>query len=148
MWTSDTAVSTLRGVRWLAYLHPALMIAVLALALFVLREGLRIRRARLARTAFDSRRHRRFARVLVPLVAGGALAGLLSMGWLRDRPLAESVHFPLASGAMLLIVAAGGIGLWLERGAPLRARTVHALCGAVGVLLALGAAVAGMAILP
>lgn len=135
-------------MRWLAYLHPVLMIAVLALALFVLRDGLRIRRARLARSAFDSRRHRRLARVVVLLVVGGAAAGLVSMGWLRGRPLAESVHFPLASGAALLIVAAGGLGLWLERGAPLRARTVHALCGVLGVLLALGAAVAGMAILP
>ena len=135
-------------MRWLAYLHPLLMISVLALALFVLREGLRIRRARLAGTAFDSRRHRRLARWVVLLVVGGALAGLFSMGWLRGRPLAESVHFPLAGAAALLIVAAGGFGLWLERGAPLRARTVHALCGAMGVLLALGAAVAGMAILP
>ncbi len=135
-------------MRWLAYVHPALMIAVLALALFVLREGLGIRRARLRQQPFDSRRHRRWARVLISLVAAGFVLGLASMGWLRGRPLGDSVHFPLALGAGLGMGTAAALGLWLERGAPPRARAAHALCAAAGVLLGLGAAVAGMAILP
>ena len=78
-------------MRWLAYLHPLLMISVLALALFVLREGLRIRRARLAGTAFDSRRHRRLARWVVLLVVAGALAGLFSMGWPKKAFVLKTV---------------------------------------------------------
>ena len=135
-------------MRWLAYAHPVLMIAVLALALFVLREGLRIRRHRLRGQPHDSSRHRRFARWVLIGVLLGAAAGLGSMAWLRDRPLMESIHFPLAFAAGLGITAAGGLGLLLERGASLGVRTVHALCGGLGVLLALAAAVAGMAILP
>ena len=135
-------------MRWLAFAHPAGMIVVIVLALFVLREGLRIRQHRLRRRPFDASRHRRLARWLVAAVLLGALAGLGSMAWLREKPLAESVHFPLAAAAALGISAAGGLGLLLERGASLQVRTVHALCGGIGVLLALDAAVAGMAILP
>lgn len=135
-------------MHWLAYAHPVLMISVLALALFVLREGLRIRRHRLRGQAHDSSRHRRYARWVVLGVVLGAAVGLGSMAWLRDRPLMESIHFPLAASGALGITAAGAFGLLLERGASLRVRTIHALCGGLGVLLALAAAVAGMAILP
>ena len=44
--------------------------------------------------------------------------------------------------------AAGVLGLLLERRVRPAARTAHALLGASGLLLALAAAVAGMAILP
>ena len=137
-----------RGVRWLAYVHPVLMLALLALALFVLREGIAIRRARQARGRFDPSRHRRLARVLVAGVVGGAVLGVVSMVWLRGDPPAQSVHFPIALVAAVLIACAGGLGLLLERGGAGRTRAIHALCGIVGVLLALAAAVAGMAILP
>lgn len=133
---------------WLAYLHPVAMLAVLVLAVFVLREGLRIRRGRLTRRPVDSTRHRRWARVLVVGVMLGFGFGLFSMAVFRAKPLAQSVHFPLVAGALLAITSAGGLGLLLERGGSLRTRTLHALCGALGVLLALGAAVAGMALLP
>lgn len=135
-------------MRWLAYVHPALMLLVLALALFVLREGLRVRRARLARRSFDSTRHRRLARVLALAVPLGFALGLTSMGWLRGESVAGSVHFPFAAGATIGIGLAATLGLRLERGASLRTRTVHAICGAIGVLLALGAGIAGLAILP
>lgn len=137
-----------RAVPWLAYVHPVLMLALVALALFVLREGLGIRRARLARGPFDSSRHRRLARVLVVGVAAGAVLGVVSVVWLRGDPPARSVHFPIVLATVALLACAGGLGLALERGAGGRARAVHALCGALGVLLALAAAVAGMAILP
>ena len=137
-----------RGVRWLAYVHPVLMLGLLALALFVLREGIGIRRARQAGGRFESSRHRRLARVLVAGVVAGAVLGVVSIVWLRGDPPARSVHFPIALVAALLIASAGGLGLLLERGGVGRTRAVHALCGVLGVLLALAAAVAGMAILP
>lgn len=135
-------------MRWLAYAHPAFMVCVLALALWVLREGLVVRRARLAGRSHDSSRHRRLARLLLIGVAVGAASGLASMAWIRERSVADSLHFALATSAVVAMASAGTLGLWLERGASLKVRVVHAACGAGGVLIALGAAAAGMAILP
>jgi hypothetical protein len=135
-------------MRWLAYLHPAMMILVLSLGVFVFREGLQIRRARLQGLAFNTRRHRRLARVFAVLIVVGFGAGLASMGWLRGKPVLDSFHalLALAAGSGLLLAAA--LGLRLERGAEPPTRTLHALFGAVGLLLALTAAVAGFSILP
>ena len=135
-------------MRWLAYLHPALMLLVLGLGLVVLREGLRIRQARLQRLRFDSRRHRRLARIFVALVLLGLSTGLASMGWLRGKALFESVHAVLVSGVTLSLLGAALLGRRLERGAGARVRSVHVLLGAGGLLLALTAAIAGFAILP
>ena len=133
---------------WLAYLHPALMLVVLGLGLVVLREGLRIRQARLQRLRFDSRRHRRLARIFVTLVLLGFGAGLASLGWLRGEALFESVHAVLVSGVTLSLLGAALLGRGLERGAGARVRSVHVLLGAGGLLLALTAAIAGFALLP
>jgi hypothetical protein len=132
----------------LVYLHPVAMVAVLALGLFVLRDGLRIRRGRLLRRPFDARRHRRLARVVVGLAILGFGAGLASMGWLRGKAVFESVHAWLATGALLGFLAGGSLGLALERRAPGHTRTWHALTASAGLLLGLAAAVAGFAILP
>ncbi len=135
-------------MRWPAYVHPGLMIGVLALALFVLREGLRVRRARLLGNPFDSSRHQRWARILVGLVVLGFGLGLASLGLLRGQPVGESVHFPLALASAAGITLAGALGTWLAWGAPPRVRAVHAVCGAAGVLLGIGAAIAGLALFP
>ena len=135
-------------MRPLAYLHPAAMVGVLALALFVLRDGLRIRRGRLLRRPVDSRRHRRLARVVVSLAIAGFGAGLLSMAFLRDKPLFSSFHAWLASGALAGFSAGGSLGLALERRGRAPLRNWHALTASAGLLLGLAAAVAGFAILP
>ncbi len=137
-----------RPMRWLGYAHPAAMVLVLALGLLVLREGIRVRRARLRRVPFDSARHRRLARLFVPLVALGFCAGLASSVWLRDdlEPL-DSVHGYLALGALSGLLAAGALGLRLERRPASRLRSIHLICGAGGLLVALGGAIAALAIL-
>ncbi len=136
-------------MRWLAYLHPALMLLVLALGLMVLREGLRVRRARFLRQPFDSRLHRRLARIFVALVVLGFGVGLASMGWLRGEPVFESVHSILVSGVLVSLLLAATLGWSLEqRGGPRWIRTAHLILGAGGLLLALAAAVAAFAILP
>lgn len=137
------------AVRWLVWVHPVLMTALLALALWVLREGLAIRRARLAKRRADSRRHRRLGRIAVPLLVAGFAAGIASMAWLRPgEPLAESVHFRLAVPAILGLAGGGWLGLRLERGAGPRGRQLHAWLAALGLLLGLATGAAGMAILP
>ena len=135
-------------MRPLAYLHPLAMVGVLALALFVLRDGLRIRRGRLTRRPVDSRRHRRLARVVVILAIAGFGSGLVSMAFLRDKPLFTSFHAWLASGALGGFSAGGSLGLALERRGRGPLRNWHALTASAGLLLGLAAAVAGFAILP
>ena len=134
-------------MRWLAYAHPLLMLALIALALLVLREGLRIRRGRLLGRPVPSARHRRWGRWVVLAVPLGLASGIATMAW-RGEPLLGSVHFRLALGAALGLCAGGALGLRLERGAGSRLRGLHALLGATGVLLGLVGAVAGFAILP
>lgn len=137
---------------WTPYLHPAAMLCVLGLGAWVLREGLRLRRARLAgrtgRTRTETRAHTRIARPFVLLILVGYASGLSSMWWLRPEEPMESVHFWLASAATLGFTAAGALGLWLERHASADARAVHLACGGAGLLLALGAVFAAFAILP
>jgi hypothetical protein len=136
-------------VRWLAWVHPALMTGLLALAVLVLREGLRIRRGRIAGRPVDSRRHRRLGRIAVPLLLLGFGAGLASMHWLRpDWALASSAHFALALPAALGCAAGAALGLRLERGGGATTRRLHAWLGAAGLLFGLAAAVAGLSILP
>ena len=133
---------------WLAYLHPLAMLALLVLGLGVLREGLRVRRARLRGRRFDSRRHRRLGRWFVGLTLLGFSAGLASAVGLRDMPPLGSVHAWFACSALVGLASAGGLGLRLERGGGMSLRTLHMLCGGIGLLVALGGAVAGFAILP
>ena len=133
---------------WLVYLHPIGMLAVIALGLGVLREGTRLRAARVRRRVGDSSRHRRLAKTLIPLVAVGWAGGIASMELLRNRDMFESIHWPFGTSALVMLCVAGAIGLRLERGQGLDQRTAHAAFGAIGVLLMLGAAVAGMSILP
>ena len=135
-------------VRWLAYVHPAFMLCVIALGIFVLREGLRIRRGRVTGAPVDSARHQRWAKVVVVAAALGFGAGLGSMAWLRERAVFESVHSLLAALALLGLLSGGALGLRLARGGAERVRLIHSLCAGAGLLFALAAGMAGMAILP
>jgi len=135
-------------MEWLVYVHPAAMLAVVALGIAVLREGAELRKARLRRRAPSAARHVRFAKLLIPLVAIGWASGVVSMVLIRNRDMFESIHWPFGTSALILLLIAGAIGLRLERGQGFDQRTAHAAFGAFGVLLMLGAAVAGMSILP
>jgi hypothetical protein len=124
------------------------MTMVIMLGLITLREGLALRRGRLQRRSRDSARHRRLAQGFVALVALGYLSGLLSMAKLHPDPLFDSVHSLLTSGALTLLIFALGLGKRLERRPGPAVRQAHLACGATGLLIALLAAVAGIAILP
>jgi hypothetical protein len=124
------------------------MTVVIALGLITLREGLTLRRGRLLRRPLDSARHRRVAQGFVALVSLGYASGLLSMAKLRPEPLFDSVHSIFTSAALAALLVALGLGKRLERLPTSVVRRAHLACGAVGLLLALLAAVAGIAILP
>jgi hypothetical protein len=124
------------------------MAAVIALGLAVLREGLALRAARMRKQPRNSRRHRGLAKLFVPLVALGFASGLVSMTLIRHREFLGSVHGITAIAVLLASGGAGCLGLALERGRALERRDAHALLGAASVLLTLGAALAGMSLLP
>ena len=66
---------------------------------------------------------------------------------MREEPLFDSYHAWAATTALLLALGAGALGLLLERGHE-PVRPLHVLLGSLAVLLSLGAAVAGFALLP
>ncbi len=135
-------------MHWLAYLHPIVMFGVLGLGLIVLLEGIQIRQARVLRRPYDSRRHRRFARVFVVLVIAGFAAGLASMAFLRGKPVFESVHALLTSLALTGLLVGGFLGSKLEKNLRSTLRTPHSVIAGVGLLFAFAALVAGFGILP
>jgi hypothetical protein len=135
-------------VDWLVYAHPVAMVGVVILGLAVLREGLALRSRRLRGLRRSTARHRRLAKILMPAMALGWLGGVASMVLIRHEEMFGSIHWPFGTSALVLLSAGGVIGLQMERGRWLDQRTAHVAFGAFGMLMALGAWVAGMSILP
>jgi len=137
-------------VGWLAWVHPAWMLASLGAAGLAARAGLALRRER-ARGARRSpglrERHLRWAKPAVAMVALGFLGGPPSMWWLRGREPFGTAHALLGCAALALFLTAAVLGHRLERGRG-RPLDAHAACAAAALLLALAAAVAGFVLLP
>jgi hypothetical protein len=126
------------------------MLLSIGLALLTLGAGLAVRRARLGRAPRDPslrRRHLRLAKPAVLLVLIGFLGGPISAVWLRGWEPFHSFHGGLGLAVATLFGAAWLAGRRLERGRA-SARTAHALLGALAVLGAAVAAVAGFVLLP
>ncbi|MGH0033357.1 MAG: DUF4079 family protein [Myxococcota bacterium] len=136
-------------LRALAYLHPAWMVLSLLLAFAALRLGLRIRRARAARTPLRAVRaaHLRVARPAVVLLVAGLVGGPLSAVWLRGWEPLRTFHGVAGLLAGALFVVAAVQGRRLERGDG-GARAAHARAAALASLVAAVAAVAGFVLLP
>ena len=126
------------------------MLVAIALCLYVLRLGLALRRARLARRPPPRGAralHLRWAKRAVALVLVGAPLGPLTVAWLRDWTPMSSFHALLGGTAFVLFAGTFLQGRRLERGDQ-TARNVHALLGGAAVSLALAAAIAGFVLLP
>jgi Protein of unknown function (DUF4079)/Eukaryotic cytochrome b561 len=126
------------------------MLISIALALLTLRAGLALRRARLGRAPRDPglrRRHLRLAKPAVVMILVGFVAGPVSAIWLRGWEPFRSFHGVLGLGVATLFAAAALLGRRLERGRS-RAFEAHARLGALAVLGAAIAAVAGFVLLP
>jgi hypothetical protein len=146
---TDTALAS-TPARWLAFVHPAWMIASIALCLFALRVGLALRRARIARRPPPRGAralHLRVAKPGVVLALVGALLGPVSVALLRDWTPMSSFHSLLGGIAAVLFTGAALQGRRLERG-DRAARNTHALLAGAALSLALAAAVAGFSLLP
>ena len=135
------------------------MVVTLVAAALTLRAGLRMRKARHARSARARRlpgaasahellkAHLRLAKPAVVLILIGFLAGPVSSFWLRGWDPFEKLHSWLGLAAASLFVAAAVLGRRLEQrrgGRP----DLHGLLGLLGVLTAALTAMAGLVLLP
>jgi polyferredoxin len=126
------------------------MVASIALAALALRAGFVLRRARAARRPAPRgarQRHLRLAKTAVVLVLIGFVGGSASAVWLRGWSPFATLHGVLGALVLALFAAAAVRGWRLERGRR-DARQAHALFGALAVLGAAVAAIAGFVLLP
>ncbi len=137
-------------LRLLAFVHPAWMLASLALAVATARLGLEIRRRRAAGRPVGAalrERHLRFGRSAVALVWAGFGLGALSMVALRERAAFDSFHGILGVVVCGLFAWTGHSGRALARGDG-TARGLHRGVAAASIAAALLSAVAGFVLLP
>ena len=126
------------------------MLVSLALAVLTLRAGLALRRARRGRAPPEPglrRRHLRLAKPAVAFVLAGFAGGPISAVLLRDWRAFGSFHGMLGLAVAALFLAAAVLGRRIERGRA-SAFEAHAWLGALAVLGAALAAVAGFVLLP
>lgn len=134
----------------LAFVHPAWMVASLALAVATLRAGLRLRRARRLgqrRAAADYRRHLRLAKPTLVVLVVGFAGGIASAVGLRGWGAFTTAHGAVATGALAAFLATGVIGRRLERGDRALLEW-HARLAALAVGLAVAAIGTGFVLLP
>jgi hypothetical protein len=126
------------------------MAVSIALAGAALRAGFALRRARLARRPAPRgarHRHLRLAKPTIVLLTIGFAGGWISAVWLRGWSAFETFHGVLGALVLLLFGLTASHGWHLEHGRG-GSRQAHALLGALAMLGALVAAMAGFVLLP
>jgi hypothetical protein len=137
-------------LRVLAFVHPAWMVSTLVMAVWTARLGLEIRRRRRSGRSVGGdlrKRHLRFGKRTLVMVAIGFLAGPLSMALLRDRDPFDSLHGILGIIVLGLFAWTGWSGRALANGDQ-DARDIHRIAAASSVGAAMLSAVAGFILLP
>lgn len=139
----------------LAYLHPAMQVLVLVIAVSVLRLGLALKKDRLGPRRLEQRqgvmqRHTQLGWIFLGCLATGYVFGLLSMWLFREQALFRSAHFFFGTLALLLFLGGGYMGWRLQRGVRRYAdvRDVHGFLAYLGLFVSLGVAVMGFILLP
>jgi len=136
--------------KLLAYLHPAFMVATITLVLVVLREGIRMRKLRLARKPVSRAlrdRHTKLAKPAVAMVMVGLLGGVVSIVELRARAPLGTFHAFAALLSASLFGAAAWIGHRIEARKS-RAVEAHGWLGLAATLAAALASLGGFVLLP
>lgn len=139
-------------MNFAAYVHPAFQAATLSLALLVLANGLRVRRARRGRLsgrAEIARLHARLGRWLAAFFSTGYALGLGGMRFALESPLYETAHGYFATLALCLLWTTAWLGRRLRK-APGSGdlRQIHAFCGFLAVFVSLFVSFLGMRLLP
>ena len=139
----------------LAYMHPAIQVLVLLMAVATLRLGLALKNHRtgqrtLAQWEGIYNRHTQLGLIFVSCLLGGYVLGILSMPWFRERPPFRSPHFFFGTLALLLFVAGGYTGWRLKQGTERYAdvRDIHGFLVYLALFVALAVAVMGFILLP
>ena len=139
----------------LAYMHPAIQVLVLLMALATLRLGLALKNHRTGQRALAQwegiyNRHTQLGLIFVSCLIGGYLLGILSMPWFRERPPFRSPHFFFGTLALLLFVAGGYTGWRLKQGTERYAdvRDIHGFLVYLAMFIALAVAIMGFILLP
>jgi len=137
-------------LRMLAFVHPAWMVSTLVMAVWTARLGPEIRRQRRNGRSVGGdlrKRHLRFGKRTLVMVAIGFFAGPLSMALLRDRDPFGSLHGILGIIVLGLFAWTGWSGRALANGDQ-DARDIHRIAAASSVGAAMLSAVAGFILLP
>ena len=126
------------------------MLVAIALAVWTLRAGVEVRRAR--RRGHGPipelrRAHLRLARPAVWAIGLGFLAGPLSMWLLRGRSPFDPLHALIGGVVVFLFAATAVLGRRVERG-ELSVAALHGRLGLAAVIAAGAATVAGFVLLP
>ena len=139
----------------LAYIHPAVQVLVLLMAVATLRLGLALKNHRTGQRALAQwegiyNRHTQLGLIFVSCLIGGYLLGILSMPWFRERPPFRSPHFFFGTLALLLFVAGGYMGWRLKQGTERYAdvRDIHGFLVYLALFIALAVAIMGFILLP
>ena len=139
----------------LAYMHPAIQVLVLLMALATLRLGLALQNHRTGQRALAQwegiyNRHTQLGLIFVICLIGGYCLGMLSMPWFRERPPFRSPHFFFGTLALLLFVAGGYTGWRLKQGTERYAdvRDIHGFLVYLAMFIALAVAIMGFILLP
>ena len=136
-----------------AFIHPAAQTAALALGLYVLILGLRIRREHRAGpgpgTARLAGRHMRLARWFIALLSAGYLLGLAGMWFALDKPLYGTAHSFFATLALGLFLGVAYLGrrLRIDPGRD-DFRQIHTFCAFIAMFVSLAVAILGFQLLP
>lgn len=135
------------------FIHPALMCAVLALGLFLLAVGLRIRRQRRQapgpKTSRLAALHIRLGRWFIGLLAAGYVLGLAGMALFLGEPVFNTAHSYFATLALLLFGAAAYLGRRLRlRPGMDDFRQLHSFCAFLAMFISLVVAILGFQLLP
>jgi hypothetical protein len=126
------------------------MVGGIVLAVLALRAGVEVRRARARGTGriADLRRHHLgLAKLAVPVLLLGFVAGPISMAWLREREVFGTLHGALGVVTAALFVATAVWGRRVEQGR-LDVAALHGRLALAAVIAAGAAAIAGFVLLP
>ncbi len=141
---------------WLAFVHPAWMLASLFLGALTLRLGLRLRSERRGgrRRPPELRRlHLRLAKPTLVMLVAGFASGPISIVTLRGAEAFGTAHAWVSSAALALFLATGWMGRRLEKGSipgEERSRFLdrHAALGTLALLAGAAAFGTGFVLLP
>ena len=139
----------------LAYVHPAVQVLALLMAIATLRLGLALKNHRTGQRHLAQRegiynRHTQLGLCFIICLSGGYLLGMLSMPWFRERPPLRSPHFFFGTLALLLFLGGAYTGWRLKRGTERYAdvRDIHGFLVYLALFIALAVAVMGFILLP